>query len=120
VTDMAVLPRELRAALAGVPELAGPSSPDPPLVPHPERRLMVAVLHEALVDWGRGARDGAGAELVAFRRAAAWFRSADTRWPYSFVNVCEGLGISPSAVRKSLRRSRPVRRRARAGWLGRR
>jgi hypothetical protein len=118
---MTVLPRELRAVLAGVPELGGASPPDQPLTPHPERRLMVAVLHEALVDWERGARDGVGAELVAFRRAAAWFRSDDTRWPYSFVNVCEGLGISPSAVRKSLRRSRrPARRRARAGWLGRR
>jgi hypothetical protein len=35
----------------------------------------------------------------------AWFRSDDTRWPYSFVNVCDGLGLSPGAVRRTLSRA---------------
>jgi hypothetical protein len=102
---MAVLSPELRSALAGVPELGGSSPPDDHLRLHPERRLMVAVLREALADYERGARGELAGEPRAFRRVVAWFRSDDTRWPYSFVNVCDGLGLSPGAVRRTLRRA---------------
>jgi len=119
MTFMAFSP-DLRDLLAGMRE-----PDDTPLHHqvrlHPERRLMLAVLYEALIDYERGMRGDLKDEPWVFRRVLAWFRSDDTRWPYSFVNVCEAVGLSPAAVRSALRRSRrPVRRTARAGWLGRR
>jgi hypothetical protein len=87
---------------------------------------MVAVLHEALIDYERGLGGDLTGEPWVFRRVVLWLRSDDTRWPYSFVNVCDALGLSPDAVRSTLRGPRDpaprtrTRRRARAGWLGRR
>jgi hypothetical protein len=40
------------------------------------------------------------------REAEAWVRSSDVTWPCSFVNVCEALGIDPSALRAALLRVR--------------
>jgi hypothetical protein len=123
---MAALSPEVRAVLVGVPELGGSAPADGQLRLHPERRLMVAVLHEALIDYERGVRGELMDEPWVFRRVVRWFRSDDTRWPCSFVNVCDALDLSPGAVRSTLRGPRApaigarTRRRGRAGWLGRR
>ena len=36
--------------------------------------------------------------------AEQWIDSGDRRWAFSFVTVCEALGLEPSAVRLALRR----------------
>jgi len=36
----------------------------------------------------------------AHEEALRWFASTDRRWPYSFVNICEALGLDPDAVRR--------------------
>jgi len=36
--------------------------------------------------------------------AEQWIESGDRRWAFSFVTVCEALGLEPSAVRVALRR----------------
>ncbi len=69
----------------------------------PAKRLMVAVLERALgeyetcaarTDW-RGRRQLAEVE--------AWFASDDTGWPFSFVAICEALGLDILSVRAGLR-----------------
>lgn len=36
------------------------------------------------------------------RDALAWFASDDTSWPYSFLNICEALGLHPRTLRDRL------------------
>lgn len=64
----------------------------------PERRLMLAVLQEAVASYladRRGVRDN-------LREVEQWFASDDTTWPYSFGNLCDALGLDRSAVRRAL------------------
>jgi hypothetical protein len=69
----------------------------------PAKRLMVAVLERAFseyetctarTDW-RGRRQ--------FAEVEEWFASDDTGWPFSFVAICEALGLDVPSVRAVLR-----------------
>jgi len=71
---------------------------------HPERRLMLAVLEEAVNDHQRHVVASGTAGRRLFCEAHAWIASHDTQWPYSFVNICEALGLDPGALRAGLRR----------------
>lgn len=65
-------------------------------------RLMRAVLEDA-VDCFSQRRGGNLAErLKLHREAAAWIFSDDPSWPFSFVNVCDSLGVDPSRLRQRL------------------
>lgn len=70
----------------------------------PERRLMLAVLSDAIVLFQ------SGAPRLADRRevedAQRWILSNDRAWPFSFVNVCDTLGIAFEPLRRALVRSR--------------
>lgn len=68
----------------------------------PERRLMLAVLEDALCDWLANAGAPRGIRLARFRQASDWFRSEDTSWPYSFVNICEACGLDAALIRRRL------------------
>jgi hypothetical protein len=46
------------------------------------------------------------AELAA--EARAWIESDDTRWPFSFENVCDGLGLEAASLRGRLLRDAPA------------
>jgi hypothetical protein len=37
------------------------------------------------------------------REAERWFFSDDSRWLFSFVAVCDALGLEPEYIRKKLR-----------------
>ena len=78
----------------------------------PEKRLMLAVLESAvwlvLVGGRRRSRCGAAAE------AEQWLASDATDWPFSFVNVCDVLGLDPGYVRAGVVRRATVTR-ARGG-----
>jgi hypothetical protein len=76
----------------------------------PEKRLMLAVLEAAVADFQRCAAilDAGGQSL--FREAVTWFESEDTTWPYSFVNVCQALGLEVTYVLAGLRRWRDAQR----------
>lgn len=66
----------------------------------PERRLALAVVQEALCD------------LVKFRfaprrraqrlywQAYTWVAADDRQWPFSFVNLCDTLGLDAVALRR--------------------
>jgi hypothetical protein len=72
----------------------------------PERRLMLAVLEDALDIFRKHALTGR--ESVLSTEVDEWFASDDTSWPFAFVNVCDALGIDVGWLRARLaRRRRP-------------
>ena len=70
----------------------------------PEKRLMLAVLEDAVGLYTRVPQIGPETE--------AWVQADDRTWPYSFVNLCDALGLDRTAVRVALRRQRERRRLA--------
>ncbi len=75
-----------------------------------ERRLMRAVLKDALAVLFKydATQDRRGQRLLA--EAQLWLESDDTDWPFSFVNVCDALGLEPSCVRERVARYRAAQR----------
>src|SRR5262249_2195296 len=73
-----------------------------------EKRLMLAVLEEAVATFQRhlDAKTRRGQRL--FREAAEWIRSADTTQTFAFENVCRTLGLDPEYLRGGLDRSKQV------------
>lgn len=65
----------------------------------PEQRLMAAVLEDALNTRRRGPHATGRSPRLLYAEVRRWFASNDVQWPFSFVNVCHGLGLDPSAVR---------------------
>jgi hypothetical protein len=74
------------------------------------RALAKGVLRQAAKDLREfhNAHEAAGREL--YRDAYSWVISNDLSWPYSFVNVCEALGLSAEFVRAEFLAD------ARSGW----
>jgi hypothetical protein len=71
-----------------------------------EKRLMLAVLEEAVGTFQRqlDAKSRRGQRL--FREAEEWIRSRDTSWTFAFENVCNTLGLDPDYLRDGLERSK--------------
>ena len=67
-----------------------------------QHALMRAVLQDAL-NCCLYLRVGPRGRRLA-REAEHWFFSNDDHWPFSFVNICEALGLHADAVRARLRR----------------
>jgi hypothetical protein len=68
-----------------------------------ERRLMVAILEDAVDVYRKqaGARDRKRRQL--FEDAEEWIESADRSWIFSFENICDVLSIDAGYLRKGLR-----------------
>lgn len=68
----------------------------------PERALALAVLWETVSDLDRYrfAKRRRGQRL--FWEAYRWLMANDRSWPFSFVNLCEAIGLSSEAVREQL------------------
>lgn len=69
----------------------------------PERRLMLAVLEEAIDTFRRyrAARDPKARRLA--RDAADWLSSDAEGWIFDYRRVCEALGLDPDYVRRGLK-----------------
>jgi hypothetical protein len=67
-----------------------------------ERRLMVAVLEDALNCFQKHVEATDPKARQLFLDAEEWIMSADQSWFFSFVNVCETLGLDPEYVREGL------------------
>jgi hypothetical protein len=76
----------------------------------PEKRLMLAVLEEAVGDYQRYLVATGNEARRLFADAEEFFSSEDTEWPFSFVNICNALGLEPSYVRSGLIRWRETQR----------
>ncbi len=90
----ALLPAQFYAAFRGGSAVRG------------EKRLMLAVLQDALDCYQKYAfaRDGQGRQL--FGDADAWITCEDRDWYFSFENICETLEINPEYLRRGVQRWR--------------
>lgn len=73
-----------------------------------ERRLLLAVLEDAVASFlrYRTSRTTRGKRL--FREDEAWFMSSDQSWAFSFESICAQLHLDPDYIRRGLRQlSRP-------------
>jgi hypothetical protein len=84
-----------------------PASPGERLA-EPHRRLMAAVL-QSVVDDCRSARSEDGAarnpafvDQRRLREAIDYVSSTDRRWPFSFENLCDALGLDADHIRSGL------------------
>ena len=75
-----------------------------------ERRLMLAVLEDAVFVYQSYALARDPEKRQECVAAHEWIESPDTSWPFSFDNICNVLGIEPEYIRSGLR-SRSVRAR---------
>jgi hypothetical protein len=67
-----------------------------------ERRLMIAVLEDAVDVYRKqaGSKDPRGQQL--FQEAEAWIEDADRTWLFSFQNICDVLDIDAGYLRRGL------------------
>ena len=82
--------------------------------PVPEKRLMLAVLTDAVRCYQVGCDTQKTSRVRAFREAEQWLFGTKGYGPFSCENVCNFLDITPEYLRKMLRKWRVQRiRRAR-------
>ncbi|MDG2308090.1 MAG: hypothetical protein P8R42_26235 [Candidatus Binatia bacterium] len=74
-----------------------------------ERRLMLAVLEDAIDCFQKYAHtnDLRGKQL--FAESYEWIMSPDTRWLFSFENICQIVDMNPDYIRQGLHRWRDDR-----------
>jgi len=73
----------------------------------PERALMYAVLENAFLCLQK--QSEANQHFARdVREAEKWFSSDDSRWIFSFLPICDSLGIDPGYLRKKLKHWRPA------------
>jgi hypothetical protein len=81
----------------------------------PERRLMAALLEDAVSCLSANPRPYAGRKRRYFEEAQSWVNATEEQeWIFSFTNVCETLGLDPSFLRRGLNRWSSVT--AEKGW----
>jgi hypothetical protein len=68
----------------------------------PETALMYAVLEDAFLCFHKQFKTEQGFVQRA-REAEDWFFSDDSRWLFSFVSVCDALGLEQEHIRKKLK-----------------
>jgi hypothetical protein len=68
----------------------------------PEKKLMLAVLEDAIACFQKYvlARDGKGKML--FQETEEWVLDGNDDWLFSFANVCDTLGFDPDYIRRGL------------------
>ena len=83
----------------------------------PERELAAAVLDAAAADLKNYRYARRRRRQRIYWQTYQWVSSEEREWPFSFVNICEFLGISPAALRERLLHpsynERPVERQVR-------
>lgn len=67
-----------------------------------EKRLMLAVLKDAVGCIERYGTEQRWQGWPACRAALQWVLSHDRTWPFSFENICLALDLDPSRLRSSL------------------
>ena len=75
----------------------------------PEKRLMLAVLEDALACFQKHFSSRGGRGLRLFRETEEWIFRADGNQPFSFTNICEVVGFDPQYIRQGLLRWRQMK-----------
>ena len=70
----------------------------------PEKKLMLAILEDAVTCFQENVRAQSGKEKRLFDEAEQWFLEGRGEWIFSFRNVCELLGLNPEYLRGGLMR----------------
>ena len=65
-----------------------------------QKDLAAGILKQATQDLRRFRNPTSGVERELYFDAYHWFTSNDYTWPFSFLNVCQLLGLDPEAVRE--------------------
>ena len=73
----------------------------------PERALVMVVLWQAASDLQKFRFAKARKQQRLYMEAYKWVASDDRSWPYSFVNLCEALKLSPEYLRAGMLEERP-------------
>lgn len=68
----------------------------------PERDLMANVLWQAADDLVKNKAAKNRKRMRLHRDAYRWVVANDRTWPYSFVNICDTLGLSARSIREEL------------------
>ena len=68
-----------------------------------ERRLMLAVLGDAVDCYRKGRRARDPATRLLFAETRAWMESTDRRAIFSFESICDALDIDADYLRRGLR-----------------
>ena len=77
-----------------------------------ERRLMSAVLEDAVNCFRKQVHATDPKARQLFREAEQWITATDESWFFSFVNVCDMLDLNPDWLREGLLKWRNEQRRA--------
>jgi hypothetical protein len=72
----------------------------------PECRLLWAVLENGVEEYQKYATATGRRGKRLFREAEAWLMDDDPMWLFSFVSICNVLGLAPDYLRTGLRRWR--------------
>ena len=78
-------------------------------VSQPEKRLLLALLEGAVCDFQKYAVASTGRGRRLFADVSAWFASTSHERFLDFENICDGLGLDPSFLRRGLHRWRAGR-----------
>jgi hypothetical protein len=68
----------------------------------PERDLALAMLEDAVMCFQKYLKSTREKERYIFTEAEEWFLSDDRHWVFSFLNLCDFLGLDPEFLRKGL------------------
>lgn len=70
----------------------------------PEKRLMLAVLQDAVTTLLKHGGSARSEPRRLVREVEQWISARNSDWPFSFENICGALGFDPAALRGGLRR----------------
>jgi hypothetical protein len=71
----------------------------------PERRLMLAVLCDAIICFQKG--KSSNPRDRAYGEAKEWLFNDGLDWAFSFGRICDALGLDPDYLRRGLRQWKP-------------
>jgi hypothetical protein len=75
----------------------------------PEKRLLLAVLEDALACYQKHFSSRGGRGMRLFRETEEWIFREDSTRPFSFTNICEVVGFDPQYIRNGLRKWREMK-----------
>jgi hypothetical protein len=70
----------------------------------PEKRLMLAILEDAIDTFQENVLAESGKAKIRFDQAEEWILERDQDWIFAFESICEELGLDPRYLRQGLLR----------------
>ncbi len=77
----------------------------------PEKRLMLAVLEEAIATFQRHAIANTRRSQRLVEEVEDWISGESGNWPFSFDNICDALELDATYLRAGMRRWKETERR---------